>query len=99
RSGTAGSHFSGDIVLAFSTANEGALTSQFPEGSDEVYETMRLIPWGRIDPFLTAAVQAVDEAVWNALVAAQDMTGRDGHRSLALPHDEIRAAVDESRGV
>ena len=60
---------------------------------------MRLIPWGRIDPFLTAAVQAVDEAVWNALVAAQDMTGRDGHRSLALPHDEIRAAVDESRGV
>ncbi|MCB8044723.1 P1 family peptidase [Microbacterium oxydans] len=46
---------------------------------------MRLIPWGRIDPFLTAAVQAVDEAVWNALVAAQDMTGRDGHRSLALP--------------
>ena len=99
RSGTAGSHFSGDIILAFSTANEGALTSQFPDGSDEVYETMRLIPWGRIDPFLTAVVQAVDEAVWNALVAADDMTGRDGHRSVALPHDEIRAAVAETVGV
>lgn len=98
RSGTAGSHFSGDIVLAFSTANEGALTSDFPDGTHEVYETMRLIPWGRIDPFLTAAVEAVDEAVWNALVAAEDMTGRDGHTSAALPHDEIRAAVaDVSR--
>lgn len=95
RSGTAGSHFSGDIVLAFSTANEGALTSDFPDGAHEVYETMRLIPWGRIDPFLTAAVEAVDEAVWNALVAAEDMTGRDGHTSAALPHDEIRAAVAE----
>lgn len=99
RSGTAGSHFSGDIVLTFSTANEGALTSTFPDGAHAEYETMRLIPWGRIDPFLTAAVQAVDEAVWNALVAARDMTGRDGHISPALPHDEIRAAVAEMNGV
>ncbi|MGH3691713.1 MAG: P1 family peptidase [Microbacterium sp.] len=99
RSGTAGSHFSGDIVLAFSTANEGALTSRFPDGTDAIYETMRLIPWGRIDPFLTAVVQAVDEAVWNALVAAEDMVGRDGHTSAALAHDEIRAAVAEAAGV
>ncbi len=93
RSGTAGGHFSGDIMLAFSTANAGALTSSFPSTDAAEYETMRLIPWGRIDPFLTAVVQAVDEAVWNALVAAEDMTGRDGHVSHALPHDEIRAAV------
>ncbi|MFF1541238.1 P1 family peptidase [Microbacterium sp. NPDC058269] len=99
RSGTAGSHFSGDIVLVFSTANEGALTSTFPDGARAEYETLRLIPWGRIDPFLTAAVQAVDEAVWNALVAARDMTGRDGHTSLALPHDQIRAAVAEMNGL
>jgi len=99
RSGTAGSHFSGDIVLVFSTANEGALTSTFPERTDAEYETLRIIPWGRIDPFLTAAVQAVDEAVWNALVAARDMTGRDGHASPALPHDEIRAAVAEMNGL
>ncbi|MBO9626451.1 MAG: P1 family peptidase [Microbacterium sp.] len=93
RSGTAGGHFSGDIMLAFSTANEGALTSSFPSDDVAEYETLRFIPWGRIDPFLTAVVQAVDEAVWNALVAARDMTGRDGHVSHALPHDEIRAAV------
>lgn len=99
RSGTAGSHFSGDIVLAFSTANAGALSSSFPAPDAAAeYETMRLIPWGRIDPFLTAAVEAVDEAVWNALVAAEDMVGRNGHLSPALPHDDIRAAVARFAG-
>ncbi|MBS1675408.1 MAG: P1 family peptidase [Actinobacteria bacterium] len=93
RSGTAGSHFSGDIVLALSTANRGALSSSFPDEEPAGYEQLTFVPWGRIDPFLTAAVQAVDEAVWNALVAAEDMTGRDGHVSPALPHDEIRAVV------
>ncbi len=95
RTGTAGSHFSGDIVLALSTANEGALTSRIPTGPAEgaECETLRFIPWGRLDDFFTATVQAVDEAVWNTLVAATDMTGREGHVSYALPHDEIRAAV------
>lgn len=90
RTGTAGGHFSGDIFLAFSTANPGALTSQI--ASSTGLETLRFIPWGRIDPFLTAVVQAVEEAVVNALVAADDMTGRDGHSSHALPHSEVRAA-------
>ncbi|WP_295013866.1 P1 family peptidase [uncultured Microbacterium sp.] len=93
RSGTAGSHFSGDIVLAFSTANPGALASVFPTDEEAGYDTLRFVPWGRMDPFLTAAVQAVDEAVWNALVAAEDMVGRAGHRSPALPHEEIRAVA------
>lgn len=95
RSGTGGGHFSGDIMLAFSTANEGALTSSFPASAKAEYETLRFIPWGRIDPFLTAVVEAVDEAVWNALVAARDMIGRDGHVSHALPHAQIRAVVEE----
>lgn len=93
--GTAGSHFSGDIVLALSTGNPGMLTSRIPAGpaTDEDYEELRFIPWGRLDPFLTATVQAVEEAVWNALVAAEDTIGRDGHVIPAIPHDEIRAAV------
>lgn len=95
RSGTAGSHFSGDIVLALSTANPGALSSSFPTDDEAGYEQLRFVPWGWMDPFFTAAVQAVDEAVWNALVAAEDMTGRDGHQSFALPHAEIRAAVTQ----
>lgn len=99
RSGTAGSHFSGDIVLALSTANPGALSSAFPVDERAEYEQLRFVPWGRIDPFLSAAVQAVDEAVWNALVGAEDMTGRNGHVSPALPHDEIRAAAARIAGI
>lgn len=94
RTGTSGSHFSGDIFLAFSTANAGALQSIMPErtagaGLDSLY----FIPWGRIDPAFTATVEAVEEAVLNALVNNKDMTGRDGHFSPALPHHEVRAAL------
>lgn len=91
RTGTTGSHFSGDIFLAFSTANAGALTSRMgtPDGH---IEQLEYLAWGAIDPLYTAVVQAVEEAVVNALVAARDMVGRDGHESFALPHDEIIAA-------
>jgi len=83
RTGTAGSHFSGDIFLTFSTANKGALTTGFPHG-DPGYEQLQYIPWGRIDPFYTAVVHAIEEAVLNALVAAETMTGRNGHRSPGI---------------
>jgi L-aminopeptidase/D-esterase-like protein len=88
RTGTTGSHFSGDVFLAFSTANEGALTSGFPNG-DGGYETIRFIPWGHLDPFYEAVVQGVEEAVLNALVANEPMTGRDGHRMPALPRERL----------
>ncbi len=91
RTGTASSHFSGDIFLAFSTANPGALTSRFPHGEPgpSEYETLRFIPWGRLDPFYTAVVEAVEEAVLNALVVNSEMVGRDGHRVPALPHEVL----------
>ncbi|HEV7792347.1 MAG TPA: P1 family peptidase [Pseudonocardia sp.] len=96
RTGTAGSHFSGDLFLAFSTANPGALTSTFPTTAPEedAYETLRFIPWGRLDAFYTAVVRAVEEAVVNALVAGETMIGRDGHRSPGLPHDALSALLD-----
>ena len=47
------------------------------------------MPWGRLDPFFTAVVEAVEEAVLNALVVNEDMTGRDGHRSPCLPRDRV----------
>ncbi|RUU49884.1 P1 family peptidase, partial [Mesorhizobium sp. M2C.T.Ca.TU.002.02.1.1] len=70
RTGTAGSHFSGDIFLAFSTANGDALNGRFPKGapSNESYSHMDFIPWGRMDDFYTAVVQATEEAVLNTLV-------------------------------
>lgn len=88
RTGTSGSHFSGDLFLALSTANPGAFT---PATND--YGTLRFLPWGRIDPFYEAVVQAVEEAVLNALVASEEMTGADGRRLPALPHDRIRTLL------
>ncbi|WP_430644857.1 P1 family peptidase [Agromyces sp. GXS1127] len=97
RTGTAGSHFSGDIFLAFSTANPGSITSRFTDldaAGPLPVERLEFLPWGRIDQLCTATVEAVEEAVANALVAARDMVGREGHASYALPHDEVRAAFD-----
>jgi L-aminopeptidase/D-esterase-like protein len=92
RTGTSGSHFSGDLVLAFSTANPGALTSAFPltEATADDYETLRFVPWGRSDAFYEATVQAVEEAVLNALCAGRDTVGKDGHRVPGLPLNRVR---------
>jgi D-aminopeptidase len=92
RTGTAGGHFSGDIFLAFSTANHGALRSEIPlaASSDDDYDTLHFVRWGHIDALFTAVVECVEEAVLNALVVNADMVGRDGHRSPALPHDRVR---------
>jgi D-aminopeptidase len=95
RTGTTGSLFSGDLFLAFSTADQGASRSGFPIGeptSDEIHST-RSLPWNRIDAFYAATVYAVEEAVLNALVVNETMTGRDSHRSPALPHDVVRALL------
>lgn len=100
RTGTAGSHFSGDLFLAFSTANAGGITpglSAFYGASPGHYDQLRFIPWGFLDPFYEAVVQSVEEAVANALVANADMVGRDGHRSPALPREKVEKLVG-SRG-
>jgi L-aminopeptidase/D-esterase-like protein len=84
RTGTSGSHFSGDLFLTFSTANPGAFR---PDA--KTLRQLDFIPWQYLDPFFEAVVQATEEAVVNALVANEDMTGRDGHRTPALPHDKV----------
>lgn len=91
RTGTTGSLFSGDIFLAFSTANDGPSHTAFPStlpSSAELYSTWQL-PWNRIDAFYAATVYAVEEAVLNALVSNETMVGRDYHVSPALPHDQL----------
>ncbi|GII86870.1 aminopeptidase [Sphaerisporangium siamense] len=95
RTGTTGSHFSGDIFLAFSTGN--VLTpSEFPQG-EPGYDHLRHIPWNRLDDFFAAVVLSVEEAVLNALVAATTMTGRLGRRSPGIPVDRLVDAVLSSR--
>jgi len=96
RTGTAGSHFSGDLFLAFSTGNPGAfLTSgeALRSSGGTGYGELRFIPWGFLDPFYTAVVQGTEEAVANALTANEDMTGKDGHRSPALPRDKVAGLI------
>jgi L-aminopeptidase/D-esterase-like protein len=102
RTGTTGSHFSGDLFLAFSTASPGGITpgvTTFRPGAEGKYDQLRFIPWGYLDPFYTAVVQATEEAVLNALVANEDMTGRDGHRTPALPRDRLARLLSKRHEV
>jgi L-aminopeptidase/D-esterase-like protein len=91
RTGTTGSHFSGDIFLAFSTANAGQYAKGFPLGTPSDAEIARLdmLPWTRLDDLFAATVQAVEEAVINAIVANEEMHGRQGRRVPALPRDRV----------
>jgi L-aminopeptidase/D-esterase-like protein len=93
RTGTTGSHFSGDIFLAFSTANDDALTSRLGTSEARAYANLRFVPWGLIDPYYEAVVQATEEAVINVLVGAETMVGIDGHRSPAVPHEALAAVI------
>src|SRR3984957_19849779 len=93
RTGTTGSHFSGDIFLAFSTANGGSLSEALAAAAGPAYyESLRFVPWPLIDPLYAAVVQCVEEAVINALVAAPEMVGVDGRRIPRLPHHVVAEA-------
>lgn len=90
RTGTTGGHFSGDLFLAFSATNVGALNSSIDEGSeDAVLARLEFIPWGRMDALFEAVVQSVEEAVLNALVAGRTTVGRDGHRIPGFPVERL----------
>ena len=92
RTGTAGSHFSGDLFLALSTGNPGAFTSAHEAlhgARGERLGALRFVPWGHMDRFFAAVVQATEEAVLDALVANEEMTGHRGHRVPALPRDRV----------
>jgi D-aminopeptidase len=92
RTGTTGSHYSGDLFLAFSAGNPGGFSPYDPatgDGTGQRYDRLTFIPWSAINPFFTAVVQAVEEAVANVLVANEEMTGRDGRRVPALPRERV----------
>lgn len=82
REGSISSTFSGDIFLAFSTANRG-LTA------DTARVTLQMVPNDRLDPLFEATVQATEEAVTNAMIAAVTMMGADSIRAHGLPHDRL----------
>jgi D-aminopeptidase len=86
RTGSIAGNGSGDIFIAFSTANPGA--SEIKHVVD-----VKMLPNDSLDPLFAATVEATEEAIDNAMVAAEDMTGIDGHHVRALPHDKLRAVL------
>ena len=86
RLGGTGGNPSGDIFVAFSTANPGA-------AKPDANVTVTMLPNERISPLFEATIQATEEAIVNAMVAAETMTGINGMRVYALPHDRLRAAL------
>jgi D-aminopeptidase len=77
---------SGDLFLAFSTANPGAAN---PQGTPSLV----MLPNDRINPLFIATIQATEEAVVNAMLAAETMTGADGIRVFGLPGDRVVAVL------
>ena len=86
RDGSTAGNGSGDIFIAFSTANPDA------SGIEHLAQ-LQMVPNDSLDPIFTATVQATEEAVINALVAAKDMTGADNHHVTALSHEKLRAVL------
>ena len=84
RTGATSGNGSGDIFIAFSTANPGAASKQ------DVAQ-VSMLSNSRISALFSATVEATEEAIVNALVAAETMTGRDGRRIDAIPHDRLKA--------
>jgi D-aminopeptidase len=85
RTGTVSHDGSGDFTIAFSTANRRA-----HDPGEAVEATTRFTETAQVmDALFLGVVEALEEAIWNAVVAAETMTGRGGNTLYALPHDEI----------
>jgi L-aminopeptidase/D-esterase-like protein len=86
RTGSISGNGSGDIFIAFSTANPGANAEPGPN-------TVSTVSNERISPLFEATVEATEEAIVNAMVGAKTMIGIDGHTVYALPHDKLQQAL------
>jgi L-aminopeptidase/D-esterase-like protein len=86
RLGSISGNASGDIFIAFSTANGGT-------GLAQKSANVQTLANGQMDPLFEATVQATEEAVVNAMIAAKTMTGINGHTVEALPHDRLREVL------
>ena len=90
RMGSYAGNGSGDLFLAFSTANRNASQTETVRGLDALGNE-------QMDPLFLGAVEAVEEAIVNALVAARTMAGTEGHRASAIDHAKLRAVLQRQR--
>ena len=88
RAGGGGEHSSGDLFLAFSTANRGRIASYKADGPREPVH-LDMLPDAGITDLFWAAIESTEEAILNALVAAETMTGIDGVTARALDHERL----------
>jgi len=86
RNGSISGNGSGDIFIAFSTANPHA------DRGKKVVD-LKMLPNDAVDAIFAATVQATEEAIVNAMVAAETTTGIENHKVIALPHDRLRAVL------
>jgi L-aminopeptidase/D-esterase-like protein len=86
RDGSYSGNGSGDIFIAFSTANQGA-------SSSKQIKNVAMFPNEQLDPIFLATVRATEEAIINAMVAAETMTGVNDRKVMALPHQELREVL------
>jgi D-aminopeptidase len=93
RMGGAGENWSGDVGIAFSTANRGLSPDWFVEGDQALVTTVQMLADPVMDSLFYAAIEATEEAIVNALVAAETMTGGDDVVVYALPHDELMTVM------
>jgi len=77
---------SGDIFIAFSTANSGVWSSKN-------VADVKMLPNGSLDSVFEAVVEATEEAIINAMIGAESMTGIDNHHVTAIPHDKLQAVL------
>jgi D-aminopeptidase len=85
--GGRGENSSGDIFIAFSTAN----AAEF--GKNEGIANIQMLPNDRINQLFWATVAATEEAIINAMVAAETTTGYQGNTIYALPHDRLKEVL------
>jgi D-aminopeptidase len=85
RTGSSSGNGSGDIFIAFSTANSGAATAGVAQ--------LTMLSNDRLDKIFEATVQATEEAIINAIVAAETMTGIDNHKVFAISHDRLKEVL------
>lgn len=90
RTGSLGGNGSGDIFLAFSTANPNAAL-----GDQQGVASIQALSNNFIDPLLMASAYATEEAIINSMIAAEDMTGHKGVRAKALPHEKLQEILQQ----
>jgi len=86
RTGSVSGNLSGDIFVAFSTANPDA-------GKSHGLASLTALANDDMNPLFEATIQATEESIVNAMLAAETMTGYDDHKVMALPHDRLREVL------